>query len=139
MKNTTLKLIGLCILVTSCANKPVPQNACKVQLKEKISVFDRELVFSGQSARYTEGAGGCAFLFWGCRYTETSIDKDNNIFVEGSGLFSSKKKVGVLKKNKIIFDAHFLDSFAKVSDMEVSLKDKMVYRKVESKLIGATL
>jgi hypothetical protein len=140
MKKQMIRLMTLVIIAvfaTSCATQPIPENPCKISFKQEMGMFSKELQFKGNTARYTGSMTNCYFVFWGCPYTETTIDKEDHIFVEGSGLFNSKEKVGKLSGTKVIFDETFLDSFAKVSDLEVSLKKKMVSRLIESKFIGA--
>lgn len=141
MKKNLMNLMALgliLILQVSCASKqPIPNDPCQVRLKGRFDMLDRDIRFKGNIARYQEGMASCTFVFWGCRYTETTIDNDNNIFVHGSGLFETKKLVAKLKGNKIEFFPGVLDSFAKIDDMRVSKDNKKVYAKITSSIAGS--
>lgn len=136
MKNLTLIGILTLFALTSCANKPAPKNACRVKLKDKLDMFDRELTFKGNVAKFEESWASCTFIMFGCRYVQSSIDKNKDIYISASGLFSSRTKVGKMKDAQVIFDETIVDSLARVSDMRISNSDKKVYQEVESKMLG---
>ncbi|MDA8793144.1 hypothetical protein N9N67_07855 [Bacteriovoracaceae bacterium] len=128
-------LIILIIACTACSSKRVPPNACHMKQKEKISILDRELKFKGNVVRYEGDMSSCLFLVFGCRYIETKIDKKNNIILKTGRIFSSERKVAKLEKDRIKYEKTIFSNIADISNMQISIEDKKVYWKSESKAL----